>query len=272
MSTSRTVIVESAEPVSRGFLNVTKYALRHSTPDGGMSGTVVREVMERGHAAALIIYDEERDQVLLSEEFRIGKLAAGMEGEGCWSIGPVAGVIDEGETGLEAVIREAIEEVGIEITAEQVRGPLGYYSSPGGTSERLEVFVARADVSTADPAKADNDEGEYIRPVIISREDLDALVMAGDAPASLVAGAHLLDREFPRENFMLITVTDGVIEVDGGHRSRDSALNALRGVVRELARRAGHPDAVSADCSEEEIEEIVEDLDLDGLTWRIEPS
>lgn len=194
MSTPRTVIVESVERARRGFLNITKYALRHSTPDGGMSGTVVREVMERGHAAAVLIYDESRDEVLLTEEFRIGHLAAGMAPEDCWSVGPMAGMIDEGETGRDCAIREAREEVGIDISAARIEGPVRYLSSPGGTSEILEVFVAFADVDTADPAAVSNDADEYTQPVRMSRADLMSRVMSGAAPASLVVAAFLLDR------------------------------------------------------------------------------
>lgn len=270
MSTPRQIIVESSETVSRGFLNITRYALRHSTPDGGMSGTIIREVMERGHAAAVLVYDPGRDEVLLVEEFRVGNLAAGLPPEECWSLGPVAGMIDEGETGMETAIREAREEAGIDLNGARVAGPLRYLSSPGGSSEMIEIFVACADLGAADAGLVSNDEGEFTRPVTMSRDELDSLVMTGLVPASLVAASRLLDKEFPRGSFALITTVDGEIYVDAGHPTRESALNALRAILSEIARRHGHAQAVSADLPEGALEDLVDELDLDGITWRIE--
>lgn len=274
MNTTPTVVIESATPVSRGFLNITKYAIRHSTPDGGMSGTIVREVMERGNAAAVLIYDPARDEVLLSEEFRIGNAVNALLPADSWSIGPVAGMIENGESGLDCVIREAREEVGIDILAENVIGPLSYFSSPGGTSERLDVFVAIADVTTADPARMSNDEGEHISPVVMSRRAAEDIAMSsGRAPASLIACLHLLSRHFPRQEFALIISSDGQLEVSRGHKTRDEAVEALRGVVRDVAKRmqgTGSGELVKDDADEDDLRELVDDLDLGGVTWVIE--
>lgn len=191
---SKIVIVEKTERVSSGFLNIEKIQLRHSTPDGGMSGPIIREVMNRGNAAAVLVYDQKKDSVLLIEEFRIGNLAAGLEGEACWSLGPIAGMIDAGEDGVTCVIREAREEAGIDLDEKQVFGPLRHFSSPGGTSEMLDVFVALADLDTLDPSKMDNDADEHTLPVILSREELNRLVFSTASPASLITACFLLDR------------------------------------------------------------------------------
>lgn len=190
----KTVIVDAVEPVSKGFLSINRYALRHSTPDGGMSNPVYREVMERGNAAAAIIYDKTLDSVLLVEEFRIGQMASGVYGDDGWSIGPIAGVVEAGEDGLKTVIREAREEVGIVIPDDaDFEGPLRYFSSPGGTSEILDIYVIYADITKCDPALIDNDEDEYTVPVVMTVDELRDHVASNITTASLVAGLMMLN-------------------------------------------------------------------------------
>ena len=60
-----------------GFFKIDRYRLRHRLHAGGWSGVMTREVFERGHAAAVLPYDPERDAVVLIEQFRIGAYAAG---------------------------------------------------------------------------------------------------------------------------------------------------------------------------------------------------
>lgn len=222
----KTVIIDSVERASHGFLNINKYVLRHTTPDGGMSRPVTREVMTRGNAAAVLIYDPQKDAVLLIEEFRIGNLAAGFRHEDCWSLGPVAGGIENDESGLSCVIREAREEAGIELNAYGVFGPLQHFSSPGGTSEILEIFVAKADISTADPALMANDADEHTQPVIMSRADLNAMIYRDICPASLVSAVLLLDKVFPQENTLpdVDTLSNIIRMVDGQHKLGAGAL------------------------------------------------
>jgi ADP-ribose pyrophosphatase len=63
-----------------------------------------------------------------------------------WIVEAVAGMVDEGETAEQAVIREALEETGYRIAAPR---PIGtFFSSPGGTSER--IFLYFAEVVPAD--------------------------------------------------------------------------------------------------------------------------
>lgn len=222
--TQKTVIVEFRERVRSGFLNIDRVQVRHSTPDGGMSNTVTREVMVRGDAAAVLIYDQAKDAVLLVKEFRVGNLAAGCSAEHCFSVGPVAGVIDDGENGLDCVLREAREEVGIVLEKKAVFGPLRHYSSPGGTSERLDIFVAAADISTADAAAIANDADEHTEAVVMSRADLNQMVFSGACPASLVSAVLLLDRVFPAPTDLpdvdtlsnIIRVADGANTLGAG--------------------------------------------------------
>ncbi len=66
-----------------------------------MSGEVKREIFERGHAAVLLPFDPERDEVVLVEQIRIAAYDTSVTP---WLLEMVAGMIEEGET-IEAVAR-----------------------------------------------------------------------------------------------------------------------------------------------------------------------
>src|SRR3954469_22777350 len=76
-----------------GFFRIDRYRLRHRLHDGAWSRTLDREVIERGSAAAALLYDPDRDAVVLVEQFR---LPAHLAGFGAWQLEVVAGIVGEG--------------------------------------------------------------------------------------------------------------------------------------------------------------------------------
>lgn len=88
------VEVLKKETPHRGYFRIDTYHLRHCKFDGGWTEPMSREVFERGHAAAVLPYDPDRDAVVLIEQFRIGGFAAGVEP---WLVEVVAGIIDKEE-------------------------------------------------------------------------------------------------------------------------------------------------------------------------------
>lgn len=128
----------------QGYYRIVGYRLRHRLHGGGWSEPIVREVFERGHAAAVVPYDPTRDQVVLIRQFRPGAYAAGM-GPWLWEI--VAGILETGESPEQLIEREAREEAGLTL-ADPLR--IGrYLVSPGGTSESCTIFCARVDSALA---------------------------------------------------------------------------------------------------------------------------
>src|SRR5882724_7704963 len=87
--------ISARETLYRGFFRVDRYRLRHRLFSGGWSAELSREVLERGSAAAALLYDPERDAVVLVEQFR---LAAHLAGRPAWQLEIVAGIIDPGST------------------------------------------------------------------------------------------------------------------------------------------------------------------------------
>ncbi len=148
----------------KGYFQIDSYRLRHRKFDGGWTQEMSREIFERGHAAAVLLYDPELDQVVLIEQFRLGAYAAGFEP---WLIEVVAGIIDPGETPEDVVRREAQEEAGCDVTQLH---PIGsYLATPGGSSESLTLFCGKVDAGKAGGIHGLEHEGEDIRVLVLPR-------------------------------------------------------------------------------------------------------
>ena len=134
------VEILAEECAYQGFFRLEKYRLRHSLFAGGMSAPLQRELFERGHAAAVLLYDAPRDVVVILEQFRIGALQVP---GGPWLLEIVAGMIEEGEDPQQVVRREAQEEAGAQI--KELLFICDYLVSPGGTSERISLYCGQVD-------------------------------------------------------------------------------------------------------------------------------
>jgi len=158
----------------QGYFRIERYRLRHKLFAGGWTGEVMRELFERGHAAAVLPYDPVRDTVALVEQFRIGAYAAGRPP---WVIEIVAGIIEPGETAEGVVRREAVEEAGVTLGAlEPVYRVL---ASPGGTSETCAIYCGRADLGQAGGIFGLAEEHENIRVLVMPAEEAFKLLADG---------------------------------------------------------------------------------------------
>ncbi len=141
---NETVELVRSEVAFEGYFKVVRYFLRHGLHQGGKSGTISREVFERGQAGAVLPYDPRRDEVVLIRQFRAGSYAAGRH---AWTWETVAGIIEPGETADVMVRREAIEEAGLAITDMlPIRSMM---LTPGACSEACQIFLGRADTTNA---------------------------------------------------------------------------------------------------------------------------
>ncbi len=168
----------------KGFFSIIAYRFRHRLFSGEMSGEVVREVFERGHAAVLLPYDPQRDEVVLIEQIRIPAIDSS---DTPWLLEMVAGIIEEGETVEDVARREAQEEANIVVG--RCKPALSYLASPGGTSERLSIMVGEVDATTAQGIHGLAAENEDIRVHVVSREQAYRWVEEGviDNAASVIA-------------------------------------------------------------------------------------
>lgn len=132
---------------------------------GGWSEEITREVFERGHAGVILPYDPEADKVVLIEQIRLPAIETSQTP---WLLEAVAGMIETDETAEQVVRREADEEAGLVIG--RTEKALSYLSSPGGTSERMYVYVGEVDSSHASGIHGLKSENEDIRVHVVSRE------------------------------------------------------------------------------------------------------
>lgn len=127
--------VMDEKPLHRGFFRLDAYTIEHECFDGSKQ-VIVREHLERGDAVAVLLYDPEADEVLLLRQFRIGPA---VRQEDPWLVEIVAGMIDPDESSEAAAKRECEEETGYR--PETLEHLCRYYSTPGGSSERIDLYL-----------------------------------------------------------------------------------------------------------------------------------
>jgi len=177
--------IKSSQPIATGFLKVNRYEFEVEQHAGGMQ-TLVRDVMERGHAVGVLPYDPALDCIVLVNEFRPGCLLAGADP---FTDNLVAGGIAEGESPLDAAVREVTEEVGLELREPQLIHP-GAFVSSGGTSEKISIVVGFVDAGAAGGVHGNPEESEDTLAVVLAADEFIARVRSGAITdlKTLVAG------------------------------------------------------------------------------------
>jgi len=156
------------ETVYRGFFRIDRFRLRHRRYDGGWTDPMAREVFERGRTVGVLLYDPERDAVVLIEQFRLPPHLAGFAG---WQTEIVAGVVDHaGEADRDVARREALEESGLAITGE-LEPVHRFMTSPGGSTETIDIFCGRVDARQAAGIHGVPEEHEDIKVLVLSYRD-----------------------------------------------------------------------------------------------------
>lgn len=181
--------------VYKGFFRVYTALLRHKLFRGGWTDWIEREVVDRGHAVVVLPYDPKRDSIIMLEQFRVGSVHvlgaperhASQPEPSPWLLELVAGMIDAGETEQEVAHREMNEEAGLK--TEQLEYVMSYSSSPGGLTERISIFIAKVDATTASEYGGLASEHEDIRVTEMPRCEANKLLEEGhiDNAATVIA-------------------------------------------------------------------------------------
>jgi ADP-ribose pyrophosphatase len=153
------VIIAEEKTVYSGFFKIKKFLLTHRLFRGGSTGQISRELFCRGTSVGVLLYDPKTDLVGLARQFRIGCLE-NEQGPWVWEV--IAGIIDKNETPEQSALREVKEESGINITHANLVPICNYYSSPGGTDERLQLYCAIAGLTEMENIFGLDDEAEDI--------------------------------------------------------------------------------------------------------------
>jgi len=177
------VEILGAETGFARHLKVDVVRFRHRRFEGDWSEERVFDVVRRGAAAGILLYDPERDSVVLIEQFRVPALYAGRSP---WQIEAVAGLIDEGETPEEVARREAVEEANLAPV-----GPLvpiqTFLPASGSLDEAVFLFCGRVDSRDASGIHGLAEEHEDIRVVVKTIAEVEAMLDNGG-----IESAHTL--------------------------------------------------------------------------------
>lgn len=172
-----------------GYLTLDEIQVEYDGTDGDPV-QATREVVVRGDAAVVLMYEQDTDSVIFVKQFRV----PAVEHDEDWLVEIPAGVVDEGEDAETAAVREVMEETGYRVNSiEPVKT---FYVSPGYTTERMHLFYA--EVNTVDKISDQHgliEEGEDIKLVKVPVDSLRAIDFY-DAKTILAVQWFMLTRVF----------------------------------------------------------------------------
>ena len=172
---AKDVKILKKEVLYKKFFEVDEFSFRYPEFRGGVSSVVSREVMERGNAAGILLYDPDADKLVFVRQFRS---AVYLRGDDPWTIECVAGMIDhENETPKDVVVREAFEEAGA--VAEDVEEIMSYYPSPGACTEKIWLFCGKTDASRLPEYAGLESEAEDIKVLTVPFDEAVGMMKNG---------------------------------------------------------------------------------------------
>lgn len=130
------VTIKKQDVLSNGFFTLKNITFDIEDKEGKPQEQV-REVYNTANGATVLLYNLDKQTVILTRQLRIATVLNGNESgmmlEAC------AGIIEEGSP-EDTILREIEEETGYKVSdAEKV---FELYSSPGATTEKLYYYVA----------------------------------------------------------------------------------------------------------------------------------
>jgi ADP-ribose pyrophosphatase len=150
---SKLAVSQLEERVEWSFgslFRVVSAVIRYTTFSGKWSEPVKRINFERGESVGILLYDAVRDAVVLVRQFRY-PVYASLSAEDrhnaawkAWLLEIVAGVKEPDLQVAQVANKELLEEAGYAVQGD-VQRIATIYPSPGGTSERITVFLGLAD-------------------------------------------------------------------------------------------------------------------------------
>ena len=169
------VEIAHTQTISGRHLRIDTFEFRHRLFSGEWSAERSYDVLRRGQAVAIVLYDPDHDRVVLVEQFRLPALLAGSSP---WQFEVAAGLIDTDETPQAVAMRETHEETGLTLMGEPIRIQ-GYLPSSGGSDESVVLFCGRVDSTAAAGVHGLPEEHEDIRVVVKTLAEVEALLDTG---------------------------------------------------------------------------------------------
>ncbi|MEA3535335.1 NUDIX domain-containing protein [Rhizobium sp. CC-YZS058] len=123
------------ETLSKNWYHLRNVTVAYTGTDG-RTRKLKRETYDRGNGATILLYDPERDSIVLVRQFRVPPF---MNGHSGILLETPAGLLD-GDEPAEAIRREVMEETGYQVDA--VRHLFQAFMSPGAVTEIVHFYAA----------------------------------------------------------------------------------------------------------------------------------
>lgn len=133
---NKNVVIKSIINLSNDWYKLDKYTIDFKQRNGQWVNQK-REVYDRGDGAAILLFNRERQTLILTKQFRLPSYVNGNE-DGMM-IEVCAGLLDNDDP-LTCIVKEAEEETGYAIS--NPKKVFEIYSTPGAVSEKIHYFIA----------------------------------------------------------------------------------------------------------------------------------
>ena len=164
-----------------GFLRIEHLQLRHRLFSGEWSEVFMRELQLKDPAVGVLLFDPDRDTILLVRQFRVGMFGESSEGShvgSSWPLEIVAGMVVSGEQFEEVALRESKEEANC-VPTDLIK-ICEYYNSPGGSDEKIILFCGRFDSRNAGGVYGLIEEHEDIEVQVLNYSEAMGLIDNGE--------------------------------------------------------------------------------------------
>jgi nudix-type nucleoside diphosphatase (YffH/AdpP family) len=172
------VKINSVVNLSNDWYTLDKINFDYLTKNGTWQ-TQNRECYDRGDGAAILLYNEIKNTVILTKQFRMPSYLngnkSGMMIEVC------AGLLDKNDP-ITCIIKEAEEETGYKISNPKKVFEL--YSTPGAVTEKIHYFIAKY----SDSSKISNGGG-----LVEEQEEIEVLELLLDDAINMIYTGEICD-------------------------------------------------------------------------------
>ena len=163
------------EVLSDNWYTLRKFTFDYQKPNGSWERQS-REAYDRGNGATILLYNKEKQTVILTRQFRLPTYTNGNETgmliEAC------AGLLDK-DNAEDCIKRETEEETGYKI--KSVKKIFEAYMSPGSVTEILYFFVAEySDEMKVGAGGGCETEQENIEVMEVTFKDALGMIAAGE--------------------------------------------------------------------------------------------
>ena len=131
--------IKDQKRILDGFIKVDELQVEYDRFDQQGRNAVKRYNLERPEASAVLLENVSNNSVIIVEQFRFAVASRVIHKAWVWEI--IAGLVDPGETPIEAAYRETLEESGYRV--KQLEHLYTFYASIGISNESVSIFYGQ---------------------------------------------------------------------------------------------------------------------------------